>query len=96
MFEVADFVSLILYLPRTRVPFNPWADPEGEGTGDPPPWKIKKNIGFPSNIDPDPTKLPSQDSMVGHYRHASATPLSARQRNAISMAFRWRVDDGPR
>ena len=38
-----------------------------------------KNIGFPSNIDPDPlkiTKLPSQHSMVGHYRQ-------------------WRFADGP-
>ena len=35
------------------------------------PLKNHKNIGFPSNIDPDPlkiTKLPSQHSMVGHYR----------------------------
>ena len=43
----------------------PWADPEGEqGVRTP-------LIGFPSNIDPDPlniTKLPSQHSMVGHYR----------------------------
>ena len=33
-----------------------------------------RNIGFPTNIDPDPkkiTKLPSQHSMVGHYGHAS-------------------------
>ena len=37
-----------------------------------------KNIGFPSNIDPDPqliTKLPSQHSMVGHHGHASETPF---------------------
>ena len=35
-----------------------------------------QNIGFPSNIDPDPLKiikLPSQHSMKGHYRHASET-----------------------
>ena len=40
-------------------------------TGGPDPLKNHKNIGFPSNIDPDPlkiTKLPSQHSMVGHYR----------------------------
>ena len=45
-----------------------------------------QNIGFPSNIDPDPlkiTKLPSQHSMVGHYRHASETP------------FQWRFAGGP-
>ena len=47
----------------------PWADPEG-GQGPPPPLKNHKNIGFPSNIDPDPQKvttLPSQHSMVGHW-----------------------------
>ena len=46
----------------------------------PPPPKNHKNIGFPSNIDPDPlniTTLPSQHSMVGHYRHASETPFLA-------------------
>ena len=54
-----------------------WADPEG-GTVGPDPLKNHKNIGFPSNIDLDPiktTKLPSQHSMVGQYRHASETPL---------------------
>ena len=43
------------------------------------PLKNHKNIGFPSNIDPDPlkiTKLPSQHSMVGHYQQ-------------------WRFADGP-
>ena len=33
--------------------------------------------------------------MLGHHRHASETPSSVRQRNAIKMAFRWRADDGP-
>ena len=48
-----------------------------EGTGGPDPLKKQKNIGFPSNINPDLkiTKLPSQHSMVGHYRHASETPF---------------------
>ena len=43
------------------------------------PLKNHKNIGFPSNIDPDPlkiTKLSSQHSMVCHYRQ-------------------WRFADGP-
>ena len=43
--------------------------------------KNHKNIGFPSNIDPDRlkiTKLPSQHSMVGHYQHASETPFQGR------------------
>ena len=50
----------------------------GGGRGSISPLKNHKNIGFPSNIDPDLlkiTKLPSQHSMVGHYRHASETPL---------------------
>ena len=63
------------------------AEPEGGGgTGGPDPLKNHKNIGFPSNIDPDPlkiTKLPNQHSMVGHYRHASETP------------FKWRFAGGP-
>ena len=53
------------------------------------PWKIK-NIGFPSNSDPNPlkiTRLASQHSMVGHYRHASGRPFQ--------MAIRWRADDSP-
>ena len=44
----------------------------GGGSGVRPlPLKNQKNIGFPSNIDPDSlkiTKLPSQHSMIGHYR----------------------------
>ena len=50
----------------------------GGGSGSGRPLKNKKNIGFPSNIDPDSlkiTKLPNQHSMVGHYRHASETPF---------------------
>ena len=57
-----------------------WADPEGE-TGGPDPLKNHKNVGFPSNIDPDPLKittLPSPHSMVGHYRHVSKTPFQWR------------------
>ena len=64
-----------------------WADPEGGRQGvRPPPLKNHKNIGFPTNNDPDPlksTKLPSQHSMVGHYQHASKTP------------FQWRFPAGP-
>ena len=50
------------------------------GTGGPDPPENHRNIGFPSNIDPDPlkiTKLPSQHSMVGHW-HASKTPFQRR------------------
>ena len=44
-----------------------------------------KNIGFPSNTENHKATKPAFN--VG--------PSSARQRNAIKMAFRWRVDDGP-
>ena len=61
----------------------------GTGGPDPPPsLKNHKNIGFPSNIDPDPlklTKLPSQHSMVGHW-HASKTPF---QRGFADVMGRW-------
>ena len=68
------------------------ANPEG-GTAPPPPpplppLKNHKDIGVHSNTGLDPlkiTKLPSQHSMLGHYRRASET----------QMAFRWRVDDDP-
>ena len=48
---------------------------KGGGTGgpDPPPLKNHKNIGFSSNIGPDPLKKPAFN--VG--------PSSARQQNAI-------------
>ena len=51
------------------------------GSGPPPPLKNRKNIGFPSNIGPDPLiipKLPSQHSMLGHHQHASETPFKWR------------------
>ena len=63
-------------------------------TGGPDPPEKSQNIGFPSNIDPDPlkiTKLPSQHSMVGHYRHANETPFQWR----FEMVFCCRADDGP-
>ena len=53
----------------------------GGHSGSGPPLKNHKNIEFPNNVDPDPlniTKLPSQHSMVGHYRHASETPFQWR------------------
>ena len=49
-----------------------------------------KNKGFLINTDQDPRKI---------YKPATAAfhvgPSTARQRNAIYMAFRWRADDGP-
>ena len=56
------------------------------GSRPPPPLKKHKDIGFPSNIDPDPlkiTKLPSHHSMAGQYRYASKTP------------FQWHFAGGP-
>ena len=46
--------------------------------GDPPPPEKSQNIGFLSNTGQDPlkyTKLRSQHSLLGHYRHASETPF---------------------
>ena len=57
---------------------------ETGGPDPPPPLKITK-IEFLSNTGPGPlkiTKLPSQNSMLGHHRPASDR-------------FRWRADDGP-
>ena len=60
------------------------------GTGGPgPPLKNHKNVEFPSNIGPDPLKSQSYQAII-HWLGI----LSARQRNAISMAFRLRADDG--
>ena len=44
-----------------------------------PPLRNHKNIGFQSNSGPDPLKLLSQHSMLGHHQRA----------------FRWRADVGP-
>ena len=50
----------------------------------------KKNIGFLSNTGPDPLKNHKATNPA-----FNVGPSSARQRNAILMAFRWRADDGP-
>ena len=56
----------------------------GGGRGSRTPLKNHQNIGIPSNTGPDPLKnhnnhimLPSQQSMLGHHRHAS------------EMLFKW-------
>ena len=71
-----------------------WRIKKGGRGPDPP--KNHKNIGYPSNIDPDPLKvikLPSQHSMVGHYRHASKTPFQWRFAGRQTMAhFFWHFD----
>ena len=67
-----------------------WVDPEGgQGVRTPPPPEKSQTIGFPSNIDPDPlniTKLPSQHSLVDHYRHARETPFQSRIAGGPMMA----------
>ena len=61
-----------------------------QGSGPPPPpLENHKNIGFISNTGSDPLK-----SHIAIKPAFNEGPSSARQRNAIKMAFRWRVDDG--
>ena len=54
------------------------------------PLQNHKNMGFRCNTGPDPLE-----------NHKATQPAfnvgtsSARQRNAILMAYRWRADDGP-
>ena len=74
-------VIMLLLVPR--------ADPEG-GRGSGPTLKNHKNIGFISNTGPDPLKNHKGTKPVFNVGHSSA-----RQRNAILMAFRWRADDDP-
>ena len=49
-----------------------------------------KNIGFLSNTGPDLLKIHKVTKPT-----FNVGPSSARHRNAIKMAFRWRADDGP-
>ena len=58
-------------------------------------------IGFLRNTRPVPSKikkLPGQHSLLGHHRPASDTPFEWRFAggSTMSLAFRWRADDGPR
>ena len=60
----------------------------------PPQKKTKKKhraLGFLSNTGPDPLVIYKAIKSAVKVR----TSLSARQRNAISMPFRWRADDSP-
>ena len=70
---------------KLRVP--PWGpDPPPP----PPPPENHKNIGFLSNTGPDPIKIHKATKPAFNVR-----PSSARQRDAIEMAFSWRADDDP-
>ena len=67
--------------------YCPCADPEGDrGSG--PPEKLQ-TLRFFSNFGPYPLKNHKATKPA-----CNVWPTSARQRNAIQMAFRWRVDDG--
>ena len=61
----------------------------GEAEG-PDPLEIHKNIGFLCNTGRDTLKNNKAAKPA-----FNVDPSSARQRNTISMAFRWRADDGP-
>ena len=57
-----------------RIDLHGMGECRGKGVRTSHPSENHKNIGFPSNIVPDPlkiTKLPSQHSMLGRHRHAS-------------------------
>ena len=65
------------------------ADLEGVDRGSGHPLKNRKNIGFLSNFGPDPL-INRKDTKPAF----NVGPSSARKRNAIEMAFRWRANDG--
>ena len=54
------------------------------------PQKNHKNVGFLSNTGPDPLKKHKAVKPA-----FNARPSSARQRNTIYRAFRWRANNGP-
>ena len=56
----------------------------------PPPEKSQKYRVFLCNTGPDPPKNHKATKPAFYVE-----PSSASQRNAISMLFRWRADDGP-
>ena len=64
-----------------------WADPEGGGVSDPHPLQNHKNIGFLSKTGPDRLKNHKATKQA-----VNDGPSSARQQNAISMAFCRRAD----
>ena len=70
------------------------ADPEGGGgrgsDPPPPPRENHKDIEFLINTGLDP-----MENHKGTETTFNIGPPSARQRNAIKMAFRWWADDGP-
>ena len=59
--------------------------------------KNHKNIGFLSNTGPDPLKnlKAAKPAFNGGSSSAGQRNAIFKWRNAILMAFRWQVDDGP-
>ena len=66
-----------------------WAGSEGRGDRGPDPPYCLKNIGFLCKTCADPLKNHKATKPA-----FNVGPSSALQRNAISMSFRWRADDG--
>ena len=64
----------------------PWADPEG-GQGVLTPLKNHNNIGFPSNIDPDPLKSQSYQASIQWW--AIIDTPAKRHFNCVSLMGRW-------
>ena len=62
-------------------------------------WKTKTLVKLGSSPCADPESFFSKGSnffFVNEWKYTTTFgPSSARQLNAISMAFRWRADDGP-
>ena len=66
--------------------FLPWVDPEGGGGGrgpNPSPLKNHKNIGSPSNIGPDPLKIPKLPS-----KNSMLTIIGMPAKRSVSLAGR--------
>ena len=81
----SHFSSILVHIVITKLitkACQSRGDPEGGVAGGwDPALKNHKTIGFLSNTSPDHIKihkLPSQYSMLGHYRQASETPFTQR------------------
>ena len=71
---------------RFRGRCHPWADPEG-GQGVRTPLKNQKNIGFPSNIDPDSLNSQSYQARIQSMLAIIGTPAK-RHFNSVPLVGR--------
>ena len=62
----------------------------GTGVPDPLPLENHRNIGFPSNIDPDSLKI-----LQSYQASIQCWVIMGPPAKRYSMAFYWRTDDGP-